>query len=218
MAKGSLSSKVPEKTVQKKPAIEYNNKTYQSYIENGLDVPRNVGKKERLFIARVSDKYPIKRVITTMIRERVLDSQTNKLREVLTYTEDWFGQNWVGIKLPPVRGHVEGVWQKQNLEPIIDEESHEITSYRSTDSDTIYDYDFSKITVDKLLKQTNTADPELVKFIVKGPGGRRGYATYDQFTNLSWEECNDILFTSGGFEGAHVKEILQRANAINTTK
>lgn len=211
MAKGSPSSKKPENLPARKQVIEYNNKTYQSFIENGLDVPRNVGRKERIFVARVSDKYPIKRNVVTMIRERILDAQTNKMREILTYTEDWFGQNWVGLKLPPVRGHIEGVWIKQNLEPVLDEESHEISGYKAGDSEIIYDYDFNKVNVDNILKKSNTADPELVKFIVKGPGGRRGYATYDQFVNSSWEQCNDILFTSGGFEGAHIKEILQRS-------
>jgi hypothetical protein len=206
MAKGQLSSKKPENLPVKKPVLEYNNKSYQSFLDNGLDVPRNVGKKERVFVARVSDKYPIRRNVVTMIRERILDSQTNKMREVLTWTEDWFGQNWVGLKLAPVRGHVEGVWIKQTLEPVLDEESHEVSGYKSGDPETIYDYDFDKNTVDAILKKSGTPDHDLVKFIVKGPGGRRGYASYDQFVGYSWDECNDILFTSGGFEGARIKE------------
>jgi hypothetical protein len=209
MAKGSLSSKVPEKSAIKKPVIEYNNKTYKSYIENGLEVPRNCNKKENIFLARVSDKYPIIRQVKTMIRERILDTETNKMREILTYTEDWFGKNWIGVKLPPVRGHIEGVWRRQNLEPVIDEESHEITAYKEGESDLIYDIDFKDTTVDSILKKSLTPDPELVKYIVKGAGGRRGYATYEQFKDLTWNQCTDILLTNGGFEGAHIKQILQ---------
>jgi len=210
MAKGSLSSKVPDKVAVKKPVIDYNNKTYKSYIENGLDIPRNCNKKENIFLARVSDKYPIIRNIRTMIRERILDQETNKMREVLTYTEDWHGKNWIGVKLNPVRGHIEGVWQRQNLEPVIDEESHEITAYKEDEPTTIYDYDFSIPNVQNIIKKSNTPDPELIKFIIKGTGGRRGYATFDQFLNLTWQQCADILLTNGGFESAHIKEILNK--------
>ena len=211
MAKGSLSSKVPDKVATKKPLLEYNNKTYKSYIENGLEVPRNCNRKENIFLARVSDKFPITRQVKTMIRERILDTETNKMREVLTYTEDWFGKNWIGIKLPPVRGHVEGVWRRQNLEPVLDEESHEVKAYKEGESDVIYDIDFNKTAVDNILKKSSTPDPDLVKYIIKGQGGRRGYATYKQFCDLTWEQCADILLTNGGFESAHIKEILQRS-------
>ena len=210
MAKGSLSSKKPDATTPKKQIFEYNNKTYKSYIENGLDIPRNCNKKENIFIARVSDKYPIKREVKTMTRERILDPETNKMREVLYYTEDWHGKNWVGAKISSVLGHVEGVWKRQNLEPVIDEESHEIAGYKEGDPDTIYDYDFTKANVDHILKKSSTPDPELVKYIVKGAGGRRDSdVTYEQFTSLSWEQCTNILLTNGGFAGAHIKEILQ---------
>lgn len=210
MVKGSISTKKPEQTLEpKKPVIEYNDKSYKSYIENGLDIPRNYdNKKSRQFAGIVSEKYPILRQVRTMKRERILDAETNKMREVLTYTEDWFGKDWLGKKIQ-VRGNIEGIWRKQNLEPVIDEESHQISGYKEGDSDIIYDIDFTPATVDSILKKTNT-DPELVKYLIRTPD-RRDYATYEQFKNLTWNQCTDVLLTSGGFSGAHIKEILQRA-------
>ncbi|SRR5580765_920461 len=214
MAKGGrLSTKKPEQVEQQKPVFEYNDKTYKSYIKEGLgeDIPKEDNNRhERRFIAQVSDKFPIERRVTTMVRERILDPETNKLREVLTYMEDWLGKNWMGKTLPPVRSHWEGVWKKQNLEPVTDDESHNVVGYRSVEPTIMYDIAFSKVVVDNIIKKSSTTDPELIRFVIKGTGGRRGYPTYQQFVDLTWPECQDVLLSNGGFESAHIREILQR--------
>jgi len=145
-----------------------------------------------------------------MVRQRILDADTHRLREVLTYMEDWEGFDFMGKEIPAVRSHWEGIWYEQNLEPITDHDSNMVTGYRSIAPTTRYYIDFKPKTVQELIEKSSTPDPELIKYIVQSIGGERtGYANYDQFVNLTWQQCADILLTTGGFESAHIREIVQ---------
>ena len=47
---------IEESKKKKKPALEYNNRTEQSYLEQGLEVPDNLSQQEKNFISKVDPK------------------------------------------------------------------------------------------------------------------------------------------------------------------
>jgi hypothetical protein len=166
-----LSPVKPESEVQK-PKLVYNNKTYQSYLDIGFDedsIPRSIKapeQRKREFLSRVDlSKGGIDRKITLIRRIKAADK-----KEYITYSEDWYGKNWLGQKISPVRGNIEGVWMEQEKEPDIKqtENGPEIAGYKKSGEHPVYDIVFSKENVDKIIQETGS-DNDSIIFLVKIP-------------------------------------------------
>ena len=80
-----------------KPNFTFDDNAYQSYIQEGFEVPtRAPGRKERDFLSRVDLKHgKIKVQIRTMIRQIAIDYSTEneEEKEYLTWISDWSGIN-----------------------------------------------------------------------------------------------------------------------------
>ena len=76
-----------------KPNFTFDDNAFQSYIQEGFEVPnRAPGKKEREFLSRVDLKHgKIKVQIRTMVRPIAADYSTENEdeKEYLTWISDW---------------------------------------------------------------------------------------------------------------------------------
>ncbi len=100
----------------------WNNKTWNSYIENHTSPPDSLDLQEREFLRDVKvDKKPITKTVTKIVRLRARDysSEKRQYSDFIFWFEQWDGINWLGEKLPPVTEHIEGMYYEQEMEPIV---------------------------------------------------------------------------------------------------
>jgi hypothetical protein len=107
-----LSTVKPD--VPKKPEvkIEYNNRSYESYMKNGFadNIPRLVrGPHDRMqmFLNKVDlRKGPIEKTVRMIVRLKAPDwnssTKKNERKEFIYYYEDWSGKDWRGIPIDPL--------------------------------------------------------------------------------------------------------------------
>ena len=77
----SSSNFVPLKNENKnkKPALEYNNRTEQSYREQGLTPPENLNQQEKNFLSKVNTEVePITMTVTKIVRLKAIDYNSSK--------------------------------------------------------------------------------------------------------------------------------------------
>lgn len=171
-------------TQEPKIEIDYNDYQYKWYKQNGLEVPQRLNDDVRRFIAAVDPSKPIRRNVTRMYRIKALDFLSEddhpKKKEFLVVVEDWFGKRADNTEVPPVRDHVNGVFNELKL---TDNNNVDTTGNR------IYYIPFSKEEVDEWLDRSYLQDKDSILFVVDTKqGGRRKPFTYDEFVNSSWEE------------------------------
>ena len=128
-----LSTVKPD--VPKKPEvkIEYNDRSYQSYISSGFpdDIPRPVyGPRERMqqFLNKVDlRKGPLERTVRMIVRLRAPDwsSPKHERKEFVYYSEDWSAKDWLGIPIDPFSEHIEGKYLEAISRPKLDERTGE---------------------------------------------------------------------------------------------
>lgn len=204
-----LSTIKPE-SGPKKPSMKFNDKTYQSYVDNGFadSIPNDVEfpvKQKREFLSRVDEsKEPVKRKVTKIVRVKALDSSSKKYekKEYLYYWEEWSGKNWLGQTIDPPSEHMEGFWDEQEKEPVVKQNQkgeYEVVGYKRSGQHRVYDIPFSKEAVDKIIEKSVGTDKGSIIFLVK-EGIRRDEFTYDEFVNYSWDELVDILLTDGAYK------------------
>lgn len=105
--------------------------------------------------------------------------------------EDWLeGKNWLGQKINSVRDNLEGLWFEQQKEPKIEQTNNgpEMVGYQRSGEHPIYEIEFSKEDVDKVIQDTGS-DKNSIRFLVK-ISPRSDYFTYDEFTSYSWEQID----------------------------
>src|SRR4029079_6606028 len=113
-----LSTVKPE--VKKKPEIkiEYNNRSYESYVKNGFadSIPQLIKSPyegmHKFFNQVDLRKGPIERTVRMIVRLKAPDWSTKKAerKEYVYYEEYWDAKNWLGIPITKGRpdGHIEG--------------------------------------------------------------------------------------------------------------
>ena len=80
----------------KKPAIEYNNRTELSYRQNNLTTPDNLDYQEKNFLSKVDATAGIiTRTVTKIVRMKAIDYSSPKMerKEYLIYYENWSGRD-----------------------------------------------------------------------------------------------------------------------------
>lgn len=207
MGKREISSIKPDSIPGKQrpvPKISLNNKTIESYKENGFwDAefpPRTVNKQNLDFLQQVDERQgPIKRVVTTMVRLKAIDHTTKNLerKEYLYWMENWYGKDWLGVAIPPVTDHVEGMYYEQLKELVLDPNTGDASKYVRKGQREAYYIPFTKKEVDRIIDEYN-GNRRLITFVVKfdaadSPDGQRRFATrgqfgYDQFVNWTFDD------------------------------
>ena len=201
--------------VPKKPeiSIEYNKRSYESYIKNGFadNVPRLVrGPHDRMqqFLSQCDlRKGPIERTVRSIIRLRAPDwnssTKKNERKEFIYYEEDWMGYDWLGIPIKnPLSGHIEGRFTEVLMRPKLDERTGEHIDNVFAGTREVYYIPCSKKNVDEIIANSAHTDKYAIKYIVKfgledTPDGftmsTRNQFSYDMFL-WDWERLHEFQY------------------------
>jgi hypothetical protein len=172
-----ISTKKPD--VPKKPEvkIEYNNRSYESFLKNGFadNIPRLVrGPYDRMqqFLSKVDlRKGPIERSVRSIVRLKAPDwnssTKKNERREFIYYEEYWDAKDWLGIPIDPFDGHIEGKYTEVLMKPKLDERSGEHIDNVFAGTRQVYYIPFTKKNVDEIIANSAKTDKYSIKFTVK---------------------------------------------------
>jgi uncharacterized membrane-anchored protein YjiN (DUF445 family) len=184
-----------------KPKLEYNDKTYQSYVDNGFDwMLDDIHKVKRVhnfkedFLNRVSlEKGPIRFKVNSFMRLKAVDysSKNNTRKEFLTWSVDWLAKDFMGddITEEQVLEHIEGVYQEQLKKTIT--ERGQITGHERTGERTRYYIPWDRKVMDKLIEDSVGSDQETIIYTVKFMNSRTQFR-YEQFATLSYQQLDDL--------------------------
>jgi len=183
------------------PPINYNNKTELSYGEIGFAAPEDLDQQEKNFLNLVDvTKKPIERMVTKIIRIKAIDHNSPKKerKDFLMWYENWYGVDWQGATVSPVTDHVEGRYQKQSKNPVV--KQGKIVGYSRGPETTVYYIPFSRTKVDEIIAGSVGTDRDTIRFVVSNGVRRNDSYSYEQFVNLSFEDCIKLMNQTGGPE------------------
>ncbi len=198
------------------PRFTYNTGAYDSYIQEGFDLPNRLPDKfERQFLSRVDvEKGPIKVRITTMIRQLGIDYSTEKQlkKEYLTFISDWHAKNWLDAEVPPVISYIEGKHMQQMKRLVTKKlgNGEEEAYYEKAQPREVFTIPFTKKAVDDILfnehpfgkDSLNITDPDKLMFYGSNQLGimpfRCGDYTYEQFVTPEWKQFVELAIRPGG--------------------
>jgi hypothetical protein len=221
-----LSTVKPD--IPKKPEvkIEFNNRSYESYVSQGFadGIPRSItGPRTRReqFLNKVDlRKGEIERTVRMIVRLRAPDYSTPKheRKEFVHYTEDWNANDWLGIPIDPFQEHVEGKYTEVMMKPKLDERSGEHVDNVFAGTRESYYIPFSKKNVDEIIANSAKSNKDSIKFYVKfgmedSPDSfqvsTRNLFSYDRFVNFSWERLREFQYWP-------VDDLLNRPKTTNS--
>lgn len=226
-----LSTNKPTLKSKPEPKIEYNDRSYQSYIKNGfadfiphrIEAPRNRIQK---FLNEVDiRKGPIERTVTTMVRLKAIDwnSPKKERKEWIYYTEDWNGVNWLGIPRK-VCENVEGKYNEVITRPKLDERTGEHIDNIFSGTREVFYIPFTKAKVDEIIKNSVGSDKSNIRFVVKfaSEDGNdtiamsvRNQFSYEVFVNATWDKLYEWQYWPKGDANRPVlKDITKTANKL----
>jgi hypothetical protein len=172
-----LSTNKPDVPKKPEPKIEYNNRSYESYIRNGFanNIPHRIsGPHDRMqkFLSQVDiRKGPIERTVRTIVRIRAPDWNTQKheRKEFVYYTEDWNANNWLGIPITKwgVSEHIEGKYTEVLMRPKLDERTGEHIDNVFAGTRESYYIPWSKKNVDEIIANSAHTDKSGIRYVVK---------------------------------------------------
>ena len=220
-----ISSIKPEDDETRKrptPQITWNNGTEKSLKELGFwpesgkdkdgyyyEEPPNISLQEKKFLSEVDIRQsPILREVTHVIRQKARDwtSEKGERKEYITYYENWYGKNWLGVKIAPVTGHIEGVYDTATKDLKFDRNTGQGLYYKMGKRQKTFYMPFNKKTVDQIIAG-HYSDPkdsvkyinnkENIHFIVKfaSEDSPAGQIRYGQRTEFSYEQFATWTFS-----------------------
>ena len=223
-----LSTNKPD--VPKKPEvkIEYNNRSYESYMKNGFadNIPRSVrGPYDRMqkFFNQVDlRKGLIERTVTLIVRLRAPDWNTkkNERKEFVYYEEYWEAKDWLGIPIKnPFGGHIEGRYTEVLMRPKSDERTGEHIDNVYAGTRQTYYIPFTKKNVDEIIANSAHSDKNNIRFVVKFgtedstdsiAASTKNQFSYDMFM-WPWDKLYE-------WQNWPWEDIVQRPSAKSATK
>ncbi len=210
MGKDNFVPLEESKIKKKQPALEYNNKTEQSYRQQGLTPPENLDQQEKNFLSKVDTNIePITRTVTKIVRFKAIDYNSPKLerKEYIIYYENWTGRDWLKRIIAPVTDHIEGKYNEVITEPVYQQQ--ELVGYKYSGKKEKHYIEFSKEKVDEIIDNSIGSNRENIKYLfVDGPLGYE--FPYDEFVNKSYEELVSMLISPGGPKTILQKQQLER--------
>ena len=206
-----LSTIKPDLPKKPEVKLEYNNRSYESYVKNGFpdNIPRSVsGPRTRMqqFLNKVDlRKGPLERTVRMIVRLRAPDYSTPKRerKEFVYYFEDWNANDWLGIPIDPFCEHIEGKYVECMTKPILDNRTGKHIDNAFAGTRESYYIPFSKKNVDEIISSSAHSDKDSIKFIIKfgmedSPDSfqmsTRNQFTYDKFVNWSWERLKEFQY------------------------
>ena len=192
-----ITTSLKTETDKQKPKLEYNDKTFDSWINIGVayeDIPEKVRRVHEFkedFLNRAT--LPIKYKINSFMRLKAQDFSTKNFarKEYLTYSVDWLAKDYLGDNITEraVMEHIEGVYQEQLKKSIT--KQGQIVGYERVGERAVYYIPWDRKVMDDLIKESVGSDQETIIFTVKFQMGRTQFR-YDQFATMSYEELNDL--------------------------
>jgi hypothetical protein len=156
-----LSTNKPELPKKPEITIEYNSRSYESYMKNGFadNIPHSISAPHdriQKFLSLVDlRKGPIERTVRMIVRVKAPDWNTKKheRKEFIYYTEDWDANNWLGIPITKskVTEHIEGKYTEVLMKPKLDERTGEHIDNVYAGTRKTYYIPFSKKNVDEII-------------------------------------------------------------------
>lgn len=196
-----IVSSIKAETEKQKPKLVYNDKTFQSYVDNGFDhiledlhTVRRVHKFKEDFLSRAVP--PIRFRVNSFMRLKAIDydSETNARKEFMTYSVDWLAKDFMGddILEQQVLEHIEGVYKEQLKKTVTSQ--GRITGYERVGERTRYYIKWEpegRKLMDKLINESVGSDKETITYTVKFLSNRVQF-TYEQFANLPYEQLDEL--------------------------
>ena len=109
----------------------------------------------------------------------------------MVWYENWLGKDWMGRKVPPLADHVEGMYNEQEKEPVV--EKMKIVGYQRLGTNTVYYVPFSNSKVDEIINSSVGSYRDNIVYCVKnGSEMRNDKFSYEQFVSLKFEDCVDL--------------------------
>jgi len=185
--------------VPKKPEvkIEYNNRSYESYMKNGFadNIPHIISRphdRMQQFLSKVDlRKGPIERSVRSIVRLKAPDwncsTKKNERKEFIYYEEYWDAKDWLGIPIDPFDGHIEGRYIEPVTRPKLDERTGEHIANELSGTRTCYYIPFSKKNVDEIIANSAHSDKFSIRYIVK-------FATEDSTDVISPSARNQFSY------------------------
>ena len=169
-----LSTIKPDLPKKPEVKIEYNNRSYESFVKNGFPdiIPRSVtGPLDRMqkFLNKVDLRQgPIERTVTSIVRLKAPDWNTKKheRKEFIYYFEDWTGKDWLGIPINPISEHIEGKYTEALYRPKLDERTGEHVENVFAGTRESYYIPFTK-NVDEIIANSAHTEKHSTRYIVK---------------------------------------------------
>jgi len=192
-----------------KVPFEYNNRTAESYSRQGFKVPSQLGvdSQETQFLSKIrpNEWDKIQRTITRMVRVLAIDYSDPKLarREFVYWFENWYlpfdADNPRPEEVAPVTDHIEGFYEEQDKKPLPPVNGRAV-GYKRSGSHTVYYIKFDKDKLDEIISKSMGTDADNIVFVVKNGPVRNDKFTYEQFKNLPFQKCMELIRVPGGPE------------------
>jgi hypothetical protein len=224
-------STIKPKPKNPKPEVklEYNDRSYQSYIDTGFAdiIPQMIrGPRNRMqrFLAAVDlRKGPIERTVTMLVRGKFVDWESPKRekREYIYYQETFNAKNWLGVDIDPISDHFEGKYSEVVTRPVFSPQTGDHIDNEFAGVRDVYYIEFSKEKVDEIIAKSARTNKSNIRFVVKWDQqdsmnqtdnmpmimSSRNVFTYDQFASWSWEKLSQWQFWP-------VDDLLERPKAF----
>jgi hypothetical protein len=198
-----------------KTEVQFNERTFEAYGQEGLDPPRGIlavkARYEKFKSKFKEDKGPLQIIIKSMHRRpKIIFDKTGKAikKDFLTYTTEYIGHDWLGNEMRVI-DNIEGVFTKPRMKVTtkLDPETGDHIPKKEYDGE-VEEYYIEltgknrKQVIEDIINKSNGTFIENIKFYghfpgsIKGPPFRCNQFTYDQFINCSLDELERLARTS----------------------
>ena len=202
-----------ETETKPKTEIEFNERTWQEFEKEKLDIPHGVvAEKERNDKFKAKAKPPIQTIIRSMHRHPIISFDENGKavkKDVLSYVTEYHGHDWLGNDLW-IRDHTDGVYYKPKFQTTttLDPETGDHVPKKVFDGMTEEYYielteKNRKQIIEDIINKSNGTLIDAIKFYYHVPQSSKGgmsfrcdQYSYDQFINSSLDEMERLARTT----------------------
>jgi hypothetical protein len=200
------------KTESESKRIEFNERTFEAFEKEKLDVPLGiVADKQRYDKFRSKfkeEKGKLQKIIKSMHRRPIIsyDQETGKAikKDVLSYVSEYHGYDWLGNDLW-IRDHIDGVYHKPKFRTTMTQDMETGDHVPKKEYDGITEEYYIELieknrkqVIEDIINRSNGTMIDAIKFYYHVPQSKGGMSfrcdqyTYDQFINSSLDELEKI--------------------------
>ena len=200
--------------IQDKPEIEFNERTFEAFNKEKLDLPHGVvAEKERNDKFKAKAKPPIQTIIRSMHRRPIIsfdESGKAVKKDFLTYTTEYSGHDWLGNEMRLFPDTAEGVYYAPKFRTTMTQDLETGDHVPKKEYDGITEEYYIELTeknrkqiIEDIINKSNGTMIDAIKFYYHVPQSSKGgmsfrcdQYSYDQFINSSLEEMERLARTT----------------------